>query len=34
MEEYNPNYWEDEKTRIKQEIDSEMGNIRKAQSIS
>jgi hypothetical protein len=30
MEEYNPNYWEDEQTRIKQEIDSEIGNIRKA----
>lgn len=30
MEEYNPNYWEDEKSRIKQEIDSEMDNIRKA----
>jgi len=30
MEEYNPNYWEDEKSRIKQELDSEMDNIRKA----
>lgn len=30
MEEYNPNYWEDEQTRIKQEIDSEIVNIRKA----
>ena len=30
MEEYNPNYWEDEKSRIKQELDSEMDNIQKA----
>ena len=30
MEEYNPNYWQDEEIRIKQEIDSEIDNIRKA----
>jgi hypothetical protein len=30
MEEYNPNYWEDEQARIKQEIDSEIDNVRKA----